>query len=92
MNPFHVLDVPATASRAEVERAGQKWLSMLELGVASARQGPRGERTPEAVRTALAELRDPEKRLRAELTVEEPVPEAVDDELAPWPDAFEALR
>jgi hypothetical protein len=70
-NPFHVLELPVTASRMEIERAGQKWLSMLEIGVAAAASypsplGPRS-RTPEAVRMAMAELRDPDKRVVAEM-------------------------
>ena len=35
-NPFFVLDLPVTATRAEVERAGQKWLGMLEVGMSRA--------------------------------------------------------
>ena len=71
LNAFHVLAVPTTASRQEVERAGQKWLGQLELGLASARQyetplGPRA-RTPELVRQALADLREPRQRLLHEL-------------------------
>lgn len=70
-NPFAVLELDASATRAEVERAGQKWLAMLELGLASARLyatllGPRA-RTPEAVRAAMAQLREPDKRALAEL-------------------------
>jgi hypothetical protein len=70
-NPFHVLALPVTATRAEVERAGQKWLAMLEVGVAAARiyatpVGPR-VRTGELVRAAMAELRDPERRVVHEL-------------------------
>ena len=70
-NPFHVLGLAPSASRADVEREGQKLLGMLELGLAAADHydtplGPR-PRTTEAVRVALAELRDPAKRLAAEL-------------------------
>ncbi|HEX2692265.1 MAG TPA: hypothetical protein VHN14_36905 [Kofleriaceae bacterium] len=70
-NPFFVLGVPAEASRIEVEREAQKLLGMLELGFAEARtyatpQGPR-ERTAELVRAAVAALRDPYRRLVAEL-------------------------
>lgn len=65
-NPFFVLELAVTASRAEVERAGQKWLAMLELGLARAAiyTTPLGvrARTPELVRSAMAELRDPERR------------------------------
>jgi hypothetical protein len=70
-NPFFVLGVPAEASRIEVEREAQKLLGMLELGFAEARTyatplGPR-ERTAEMVRAAVAALRDPYRRLVAEL-------------------------
>ena len=70
-NPFFVLGVATDASRIEVEREAQKLLGMLELGFADARTyatplGPR-ERTAEAVRAAVAALRDPQRRLVAEL-------------------------
>lgn len=70
-NPFYVLGVPVEASRAEVEREGQKLLGMLALGLSQAATydtplGP-APRTPEAVREAMAELRDPERRLMHEL-------------------------
>jgi len=70
-NPFFVLGVTAEASRIEVEREAQKLLGMLELGFAEARSyatplGPR-ERTAEMVRAAVAALRDPYRRLVAEL-------------------------
>jgi hypothetical protein len=70
-NPFFVLGVGADASRIEVEREAQKLLGMLELGFAEARRyatplGPR-LRTAEMVRAAVAALRDPYRRLLAEL-------------------------
>ncbi|HEU4734539.1 MAG TPA: hypothetical protein VFT22_41900 [Kofleriaceae bacterium] len=70
-NPFFVLGVSAEASRIEIEREAQKLLGMLELGFAEARTyatplGPR-ERTAEMVRAAVAALRDPSRRLVAEL-------------------------
>ena len=70
-NPFFVLGLPPDASRIEVEREAQKLLGMLELGFADALTyatplGPR-PRTPEAVRAAVAALRDPYQRLVAEL-------------------------
>lgn len=66
-NPFLVLELAPEAGREAVERQGEKLLSMLAAGLAAARRyptplGPR-ERSPEAVREALAELRDPDKRL-----------------------------
>jgi hypothetical protein len=80
-NPFYVLGVAADASRIEVEREAQKLLGMLELGFADAKTyatplGPR-ERTAELVRAAVAALRDPYRRLVAELWARHaPGPEA----------------
>ncbi|HEY4175734.1 MAG TPA: hypothetical protein VGM90_02820 [Kofleriaceae bacterium] len=70
-NPFFVLGLKPDTSRIELEREAQKLLGMLELGFAEARLystpvGPR-ERTPELVRAAVAALRDPYRRLVAEL-------------------------
>ncbi len=70
-NPFFVLGLPPDASRIEIEREAQKLLGMLELGFAEAQTyptpvGPQ-PRTPEAVRAAVAALRDPYRRLVAEL-------------------------
>jgi hypothetical protein len=70
-NPFFVLGLTPDASRIETEREAQKLLGMLELGFADAGTyqtplGPR-QRTAEAVRAAVATLRDPYKRLLAEL-------------------------
>lgn len=70
-NPFHVLELLPGATRAEVERAGQKWLAMLEIGVKTARRYPTPTgaraRTTELVRGAMAELRDPDKRIAHEM-------------------------
>jgi hypothetical protein len=70
-NPFYVLGLRPTCSRADAEREGTKLLGMLELGLAAAATyatplGPQ-PRTPEKVREAMGELRDPERRLRHEL-------------------------
>jgi len=70
-NPFFVLGLAPDASRIEIEREAQKLLGMLELDFADARVyqtplGPRA-RTHEAVRSAVAALRDPYRRLLAEL-------------------------
>jgi hypothetical protein len=70
-NPFHVLGLPPSATRAEVEREGQKLLGMLEIGLrqAATYDSPLGPRLRDAelVRAALAELRDPSRRLLHEL-------------------------
>ena len=70
-NPFFVLGLRPDAPAREVEREATKLLGMLELGLAEAATyetplGPR-PRTPEAVRAAAAVLRDPRRRLVAEL-------------------------
>jgi hypothetical protein len=70
-NPFFALGVSTQASRAEVERAGQKLLGLLALGSASARHydtpfGP-ATRDADSVRQALATLRDPNERVVHEL-------------------------
>lgn len=70
-NPFFVLELPVTAGAREVEREAARLLGMLELGLAAAATyptplGPRA-RTVDAVRAAAAELRDPRRRLAAEL-------------------------
>jgi hypothetical protein len=70
-NPFFVLGLSPDASRIEIEREAQKLLGMLELDFAAVRTytTPIGDRprTPEAVRAAVAALRDPYQRLVAEL-------------------------
>jgi hypothetical protein len=72
-NPFFVLELGAECSRAEVERAGQRLLGMLELGMAGAeRYGTpfgAGRRDAAKIREAMAELRDPQRRLLHELWV-----------------------
>lgn len=75
-NPFRVLGLQPECSRAEVERAGQKLMAMLELGLAGAERyqtpfGP-GRRDPAKVRAAMAELRDPQRRLFHELWMADP--------------------
>lgn len=108
-NPFYVLGLRPECSRAEMEREGQKLLAMLELSIEAARtyKTPLGPmpRTADRVRQAMAELRDPQKRLVHELWAQLPAePETtVTDEkkpaeggaagadLGPWPEAREAL-
>ncbi len=70
-NPFFVLGLTPCCSRQQIEREGQKLLGLLELGVVKASTyttplGPR-PRTPELVRTAMAQLRDPKRRIVHEL-------------------------
>jgi curved DNA-binding protein CbpA len=106
-NPFYVIGLPPSASRAEIERQGQKLLGLLELKLQSAASyaTPVGssERTADKVRRAMAELRDPERRLEHELWARlEPRPAAAAPvhEVptvvrrradAPWPGALAAL-
>jgi hypothetical protein len=69
-NPFLVLAVAPAAGAGEIERQGQRLLAELAAGLDGARRyatvfGER-ERTPELVRTAIAELREPARRLAHE--------------------------
>lgn len=96
-NPFHVLGLRPDCARAEVEREGQKLLAMLELGLSAARTyaSPLGvhERSAEQVREAMAELRDPDRRLLHELWAGLPAPDvqaASTDEPVASGDASEA--
>ena len=66
-NPFLVLELSVSSDALACERQGEKLLSMLAAGLAQARTyptplGPR-PRTAELVRAAMAELREPERRL-----------------------------
>ena len=98
-NPFFVLGLTPDASRQDVEREGQKLLSMLELNLEAARTyltplGPR-PRTSEDVRQAIVELRDPRRRLLhevfaisgAEVGSSAPASEPALSGSAPWPEA-----
>jgi hypothetical protein len=91
-NPFCVLAIPVSSARVDIERAAQLLLAKLELDLSEARTydtplGPR-TRTPELVRKAAAELRDPDRRLQHEfwalkdqsLRVPEPIDETPRDE------------
>lgn len=93
-NPFYILGLHPLATRAEIERQGQKLLGMLEVGVKSASFYPtplgKQPRDPELIRFAMAELRDPQRRLTHEvwaaLPAEAPAsPEAPDSAGAPGP-------
>jgi hypothetical protein len=70
-NPFFVLGIPPEATRAEVERAGQRLLAEIAMKRAGALTyvTPLGveERTADRVRLAIAELREPRKRLVHEI-------------------------
>jgi hypothetical protein len=65
-NPFFLLGILPGASELEIEREGRKLLAQLELGLKAVRsvETPLGpvERTPDNVRAALVELKDPRKR------------------------------
>ena len=96
-NPFYVLGLPAGAGRAAIEEEAQKLLGMLELGLRGAGEylTPFGARARSAddVRSALAELRDPARRLGHELWAGlEPVALAsAPPAPAGWSGAFAAL-
>lgn len=96
-NPFYVLELTPSATSAEVERAGQKLLAMLAVGLddASRYPTPLGDRPRDAdrVRQALDALRDPKRRALHELWAALP-PRAIPPDLEPeagWPEALAAL-
>lgn len=70
-NPFYLLELSPHCSAVEIERQGSKLLAMLELGLVEAEtyDTPFGVRTrsEDSVRLAMAELRDPDRRLLHEL-------------------------
>ena len=80
-NPFYVLGVGPTASRTDIEREGNKLLSMLSLNLKEAKvyRSPLGEhpRSEELVREAMAELREPKRRLVHELLAALPASAAI---------------
>ncbi len=84
-NPFFVLELETSATRVEVERAGQKLLALLAVKNEAARHctTPLGPivRDEDSVRKALAALRDPNARvvheLWAKLTFDAPAPDAI---------------
>lgn len=97
-NPFYVLGLRPSATRAEVEREGQKLLGMLELKLSSAGRYATpvgaGERDADKVRRAMAELRDPDLRLGHELWARldpksAPAPAAPEEPKPPRPRADE---
>lgn len=102
-NPFYVLGLPSTASRAEIERQGQKLLGMLEMGMkqAASYSTPLGSfpRDADQVRQALADLRDPARRLAHEVWATLPADTALPTPEeqrtaappAPWKNALEIL-
>jgi len=90
-NPFFVLGITADANRIEIEREAQKLLGMLELGFVDVQTyqtpvGPR-PRTAELVRAAVAALRDPYRRLVAELWARHAPPARPATPPAPTPSA-----
>ena len=90
-NPFFVLGLSPDTSRIEIEREAQKLLGMLELGFVDAKTyrtplGPR-PRTAELVRAAVAALRDPYRRLVAELWARHAPPTREEAPAAPPTDA-----
>lgn len=101
-NPFYVLGLAPDAGRAAVEIEGQKLLAMIEVGFPGVERyatpvGP-GRRSADDVRRALAELRDPARRLVHELwaclTPAEAAPAAAaaePDGPEAWPEALAAL-
>lgn len=97
-NPFHVLELSPGCTPMEVERAGNKLLAMLGVGMEAAAtyRGPLGSRPRDAdlVRRSMDALRDPDRRVVAEFWAAVPFgdpADEVDPVFAPWPEALEAL-
>jgi hypothetical protein len=97
-NPFFVLAVATDASRIEIERQGQKLLALLEIGSTEAARyetpfGP-ATRDGDAVRHALAALRDPNRRVIHELWADVAIPstnEQRENATQPWQGAGAAI-
>jgi hypothetical protein len=70
-NPFYVLGLTPDTTRPEIERSAQRLLAELAIGRETAKYytTPLGAvaRTEQAVREALAELRDPARRAAHEV-------------------------
>ena len=95
-NPFFILELPVIASRADVERAGQKLLALLAVGAASAHlyATPLGtrERDENKVRAAVATLRNPEERLLNELWASTCAPPGAAVAPLAWSTAFRSIH
>ena len=93
-NPFYVLGLRPDCAAREVEREGQRLLAMIAVGLAESLRydTPVGERarSDQKVRAAMAELRDPSRRLVHELFARLPPagpphgPEPTDDDAMAW--------
>ncbi len=70
-NPFFVLELKTDATRADIERAGQRLLAKFGIDSTGVAQYPTpfgdGVRDADMVRQALAVLRDPAQRVEHEL-------------------------
>lgn len=96
-NPFYVLGLRHDCAPRDVEREGQRLLSMIALNLKESLHYPTpvGDRPRDAekVRHAMAELRDPAKRLVHEVLAKLPPvgpphgPEPSHDEVPGWPRA-----
>lgn len=69
-NPFHLLGLTPGVTAIEIERAGQRLLALSEVGSAAAAvvviRGVAVPRSVDQIRAAMATLRDPAMRARAE--------------------------
>jgi hypothetical protein len=96
-NPFFLLEVSTRASRAEVERSGQRLIGLFAVGSESAVRydTPLGaaRRDADGVRQALARLRDPNERAIQELWAEvgAGAPGPAENPAAPWTGAERAI-
>lgn len=95
LDAFAVLGLSPGATSAEVERAAAHLLSQLAIGSETAKRYRAGavwrERDESRVRLAAAELRDPRRRLSAELWWSPPDAAAGVEPLPPWPQAMRSI-
>ena len=96
-NPFFVLELSADCSTMDIERAGQKLLAMLKVGMRGAGTyttplGPQ-PRDEDTVRRAVAALHDRDVRVAAEMWTRPEIWQAAPvSKAAPvWADAHRAL-
>jgi hypothetical protein len=97
LNPFYILELRPGCTRVDIERQGQKLLSLLEIG---ADIGPfatplgRVGRNADMIHQALDLLRNPEHRAFYELWARippDPLSPPPPERGAPWPDALDSF-
>jgi hypothetical protein len=92
-NPFHVLELPTTATWTEIERRTSELLAREVTDEIDTPVGPRSRSAAE-ISAALEALRDPDARLLYEVWASVPTRReetSVDDEPLEWRDAMAAF-